>query len=205
MIQKQWHLIPSLPQAIAAFGVAAVLLLLNDRFLFESICVPSSSMRPTILRNERIFLQKLGYGDIHRFDVVVIRSRALGERIVKRVIGLPGDRIRLEDSWRVYVNGKSLDYSAPDDQHILREAGNHEIQLVRNPRFFYETKYAKEELLLGPREYFVLGDNRLASGDGRAFGPVNIQEIQGKLTFVWYSYDLPAHRLRRDRVLQKIH
>ena len=161
-------------------------------------------MRPTILRNERIFLRKFAVGDIRRFDVVVIQSRSIGHRIVKRVVGLPGDRVRLEDSWRVVVNGVPLTYTEPDAQHVLTEAGDHRIQLVRNPKFFYPTEYGKQDTVLGPGEYFVLGDNRLASGDGRTFGPVKREEIQGKLGPVWYSYDRDARRLRTERLLKCI-
>lgn len=158
-------------------------------------------MRPTVLPNERMFLQKIGYGDIHRFDIVVVRNRVSGERIIKRVVGMPGDHFRLVDSYRVYINGKSMEYSAPDNEHVLIEANAHRIQLVRNPKFFYETKYGGTDLLLGPDEYFVLGDNRLASEDSRFFGPIHLGDIAGKPRLIWYSYDLQAHRLRTDRIM----
>ena len=198
--------LPSARTWVAGFAAAALLLWLNDRFLFESIQVISSSMRPTLLRNERAYLQRAGLGEYRRFDVVVINSEVLGHRIVKRIIGVPGDRVKLEDSWRVVINGQPLDYQpAPGATNRLIEAGTHEIQLQRNPKFSYETKFGLDELLLGPDEYYVLGDNRLASGDSRFYGVVKRNEIQGKLRLVWYSYDLIERRFRWERIGTKLH
>ncbi len=182
-----------------AFLVAAALLWLNNRFLYESVWVISSSMRPTLLKNERVYLKRFDNRQPGRFDVVVIQSRVLGHRIVKRVLGLPGERVRLADSWRVYINGTPLNYTMAGP-NLMTEAGRHQIQLQRNPKFFYETRYGRTDLQLGPDEYYVLGDNRLASGDSRWFGPVRRSEIQGPLTMIWYSYDKDTHRLRRERL-----
>jgi len=193
--------VPSPGILALAFLVAGTVLWLNDRFFFESVCVVSSSMCPTLLKNERLYLQKAGIGAIRRFDAVVIDSRALHHRIIKRVIGLPGDLVRLEDSYRVFINGQSLDY-APQPGHpdCQTEASVHAIQLRRNPKFFYETIFGKNEIRLGPDEFYVLGDNRLASGDSRAFGPVKRAEIQGRVTRIWYSFDLDTGRFRWERV-----
>ena len=68
---------------VAAVLLAATLLWLNDRYFFESIWVVSSSMRPTLLKNERVYLRKAGVGEIRRFDVVVVDSQRLGHRIRK--------------------------------------------------------------------------------------------------------------------------
>jgi hypothetical protein len=72
--------------------------------------------------------------------------------------------------------------------------------LERNPKFFYEPVHGKTEVWLGPDEYYVLGDNRLASGDSRAIGVIRGDEIQGKLWLVWYSYDLAQRRFRGERI-----
>ena len=189
-----------------AFAVAGLLLWLNDRLLFESVQITSSSMRPTLLPNERVWLKKQFVEKIQRFDVVVVDSHALGHRIVKRVVALPGERVKLEDSWRVLVNGRAFDYSpVTGTTNRFSEASQHEIQLEGNPKFFYETKFGREELQLGPDEFYVLGDNRLASGDSRDFGVVKRAEIQGRLTLVWYSFDLKMRRFRWERVGSRVH
>ena len=192
-------LIPTWKQLAASAAIALALLAINDLFLFESIVIPSSSMRPTILPNERILLRKVGYRTISRFDIVVIANRATGKRLAKRIIGLPGDHIHLENSWKVYINGVPLTYTSDGDTVI--EAGHHLISVESNSTSRIETNFGKEDLLLGPNEYFVLGDNRLASDDSRIFGPVKRDEIQGKICLIWYSYDLQARGLRLKRFL----
>jgi signal peptidase I len=193
---------PNRKQAAAAFAIALALLIFNDLFVFESLVVPTSSMRPTILPNERVILNHLSFGSLHRFDVAVIRERGTGKRIVKRIIGLPGDHVRLEGSWKVFINGQPLAYSGqmPDGQRT--EAGTHLIQVVGQDGT--ATQFGKDDLLLGPDEYFVLGDNRLASSDSRVIGPVKRTDIQGTVTFVWYSFDLVRHRLRTERLMHWI-
>jgi signal peptidase I len=139
---------------------------------------------------------------IHRFDIVVIAHSATGKRLAKRVIGLPGDRIRLENSWKVYIDGRPLDYSINAADNTITEAGNHLITKDSSSPSSVDTRFGKQDLLLGPDEYFLLGDNRLASNDSRQFGPVMRREIEGKLSLVWYSYDQQARALRPGRVLQ---
>jgi signal peptidase I len=182
----------------------ASLLLINDLFFFESVLIPSSSMRPTILPNERIFLQKFGFRTLNRFDVVVVGSKKLGKRLAKRVIALPGDRVRIEGSWKVFINDECLDYSEENAVHQRIEAGDHTIQVLKDQKPSFEARFGGHNLILGPDEYFVLGDNRLASDDSRFIGPVKRHEIEGKLGTVWYSYDFQQHRLRTERLLRSV-
>jgi signal peptidase I len=192
-------LLPNVKQAALAFGIALALLLVNDTFVFESVVVPTSSMAPTILPNERIVLAHFPLGRVRRFDVVVINERAARKRIVKRVVGLPGDRVRLEEGWKVFINGKALAYRSQGLTGQWTEEGDHAIELALNVRP-PETLFGKSDLQLGSDEYFVLGDNRLASSDGRVFGPVKRKDIQGVVSLIWYSFDLKNHRLRTGRV-----
>ena len=192
--------IPTWKQVAACAAVALALLTINDVFFFESVVVPTSSMRPTILPNERVLLRKTGYRTIRRFDIVVIANSATGKRLAKRVIGLPGDRIRLKDSWKVYINGRPLDYSEGAGEKVATESGHSIINQSDTPPRI-ETRFAKDDLLLGPDEYFLLGDNRLASDDSRQFGPVKRKEMQGKICLIWYSYDLNNRCLRLKRFL----
>lgn len=188
---------------LVTLGVIGGLVLLNDLYVFESVVIPTSSMEPAILPHEHAILSHLSRG-IHRFDVVVIESPKFGVRMAKRVIALPGERVRLEDSWKVFVNDTPLDYSAETAEHQRREAGNHLIHLVPGSAGPFETRFARRDLRLGPNEYFVLGDNRLASDDSRSFGPVTRADIQGTLSAVWYSYDPVNRRLRTERMLRSV-
>ena len=200
--RRRW--LPTRPQAVAAFLVAGALLLFSDHFVVESVVVPSSSMEPTILPNERVFLSRLPGRAIGRFDVVVVDSRALGRRIAKRVVALPGERVRLEASWKVFVNGTPLDYSEVAADHTRVEAGDHAVRLAGGPNPTPPTEFGGEDLLLGPDEYYVLGDNRFASVDSRVIGPVKRGEIQGRLGLVWYSFDLQQHRVRTERLARLV-
>jgi len=197
------RLLPTIKQAAIAFGIALALLVINDSFVFESIVVPTSSMQPTILPNERIILNHLSRTSLNRFDVVVINEGNTGRRIVKRIIGLPGERVRLEDSWKVFLNGQPLPYGQRSTEGLRTEGGDHVIRIVGDLRP-PETKFGKKDLLLGPDEYFVLGDNRFASSDSRVVGPVKRDHIQGTVSGVWYSFDLVLHRFRTERIAQRI-
>jgi signal peptidase I len=191
-------------RVVVALAVLGGALLLNDLYIFESVVIPSSSMEPAILPTERIFLSRFPRRAVHRFDVVVIKSPRFRERIAKRVIALPGERVRLENSWRAFINDTSLSYSDEDATHQRTEAGDHVIRLVRTPNGPFATQFGRNDLQLGADEYFVLGDNRLASDDSRAIGPVRREDIEGPLGTVWYSYDIERHRLRTERLLQTV-
>ena len=120
---------------------------------------------------------------------------------------MPGDVVRLENSWQVFINGEPWEYDNqghPESTTLLEvtpEGEAHEIQLKTNPKIpTYKTRFGMADLKLGPDEFYVLGDNRLASGDSRDFGVVKQGEIQGKLRLVWYSYDLIDRRFRWERI-----
>jgi signal peptidase I len=68
---------------------------------------------------------------------------------------------------------------------------------------FAATKFAGQDLLLGPDEYFMLGDNRFASSDSRVFGPVRREEIEGKVEMIWYSRDA-EDGIRSQRILERV-
>ncbi|HEX8914192.1 MAG TPA: signal peptidase I [Humisphaera sp.] len=196
--------LPTRRQAAAAVLAAAALLYVTDRFVIESIVVPSSSMRPTILPNERVLVQKLGRPPTRRFDVVVVDQPAYGRRVVKRVVGLPGERVRVEDGWRVVIDGRSLDYAVPAGGRVS-EAGDHLLDLSpSDDKSAPGARAATADVVLGPDEFYVLGDNRLGSEDSRTFGPVRRGQIEGTARLVWYSFDVPAGRLRADRLFARV-
>lgn len=162
-------------------------------------------MTPTTLANERVLISRRLPEVLSRFDVVVLRLGAdFGSpRIIKRIVGLPGDTIRLEEHYRVVINGEALTYTETDSDPPQREeSGHHPIQRRRSPNFFFETTHGNTDLHLGPDEYYVLGDNRLASEDSRVFGVVKRSQIEGRALFCWYSCDPDTARYRWERILR---
>lgn len=187
--------------------IAIGILLLNDRMGFESIQVISSSMEPTLLANERVFLNhfiQYSSPSYRRYDVVVIRHPQYPKRMVKRIVGMPGDCLRLVDGYQVEYQQEPMDVSPETIQHY-----HSKIQLKSNPKFHFDTLYAKDWLCLNEGEYYVLGDNRLASEDSRVFGIVSSSWMQGVLTRIWYSFEVRPgqtyHRgIRWDRLWKRV-
>jgi signal peptidase I len=140
-------------------------------FLYQPVRVEGTSMLPMLEDQDRLFISKMAYrvGDIHEGDVVVFQyPRDHSKSYIKRVIGLPGDRIRI-DHGRVYVN---------------------EVRL-REP--YVPGRYMDDrsmgEIVLPPHEYFVMGDHRSISSDSREFGPVDRDLIYGKAVFVYWPME----------------
>ena len=151
--------------------------------------VPSGSMMPTILVGDRIFINKLAYdlkvpfttwqvakwADPQRGDIVVFRyPRDTSKSYIKRVIGVAGDRIRIENG-QVFVNEEAL-----GEEYVPSE---------------YADARSYPEVVVPRNSYFVLGDHRTMSNDSRDFGPVNERYIYGKAVFGYW----PMEKLGRLR------
>ena len=137
-------------------------------FLYQPVKVEGTSMMPTLQDQERVFINKFVYRlePIQRGDVVVFRyPRDTSKSYIKRVIAVPGDRVRIEDGL-VYVNG-------------------HEINESYVPQM-YEDVRSYPETVVPPHCYFVLGDHRNLSNDSRDFGPVDESYIYGKAVFGYW-------------------
>lgn len=139
-------------------------------FLYRPVRVEGTSMMPTLYDQERLFINqfsyKFGLGDIKRGDTVVfIAPEDDTKSYIKRVIGLPGDTVEVDDGY-VLVNGKKLveNYVPPD----FRDDRSYSPRVVPTD------------------EYFVLGDHRSSSNDSRAWGFVPRNYIYGKAVFVFW-------------------
>jgi signal peptidase I len=146
-------------------------------FLYQPVKVEGTSMMPGLEDQERIFVNKFVYRwePIQRGDIVVFRyPRDTSKSYIKRVIGVAGDRVRIETG-QVYVNDQALDEDyVPSDYADARS-------------------YA--EITVPAHSYFVLGDHRTMSNDSRDFGPVNERYIYGKAVFGYW----PMEKLGRLR------
>jgi signal peptidase I len=154
--------------------IAVVLIL----FIYQPVKVEGTSMMPGLTNNERIFINKFtftfGMGNIHRGDTVVFYypgDPSHDKSYIKRVIGLPGDRIRIQDG-QVFVNGTAIKepYVEPDYRDRVTWNGG-------------------KEDVVGKDDYFVLGDHRNSSSDSRSWGYVPKSDIYGKAVFVYWPLD----------------
>jgi signal peptidase I len=183
--------------------IVLAILLPSRSILVDWNDVPTGSMIPTIQISDRIFVNKLSYGvrvpftmiwiaqwgEINPGDVITLRSPADGVRLVKRVMGTPGDTLELRNNV-VYINGQPLDYqvldvppedlsyTAPDGQHLqvrylLETIGNHthKIMLRVHPSPHPDAVKARNygPVTVPEDSYFLMGDNRDFSSDSRFF------------------------------------
>ena len=198
------------------FPVLFIVLVLRS-FIAEPFRIPSGSMMPTLLVGDFILVNKFAYGirlpvvnkkiiDIgapERGDVVVFRfPKDPSDDYIKRVVGLPGDRIAYVDKV-LYVNGSPAEQSLLGDYEEQRsmqvyaellESVNHEI-LISPGHGNVEGEWA-----VPPDRYFVMGDNRDNSNDSRFWGFVPTSHLVGKAFLVWLNWDWQAGVFDNSRV-----
>lgn len=163
-------------RVLAASGVGAgvaafVALVLVVAALAFSVTVDGTSMEPTLHDGDRMFLEFWTRDEIERFDVVEADAPSGvsggGAQILKRVIGMPGDRVSV----------------SPDARVLVRPAGEDETYVVENPAWSAEACAELEWLTVPEDAYWLLGDNWNASTDSRSFGFVDADAVHGRLVF----------------------
>lgn len=215
--------------AVQIFPVIAFVLILRS-FLYEPFQIPSGSMMPTLLDGDFILVNKFNYGlrdpvvrnkfvEVglpERGDVVVFKYPVNPQiDYIKRVIGLPGDRIIYRNK-SLYIKPACLETDAkcpeyeqvvqnfeakyPDDAsqlgRFVSEMPNktHEIlinmnTLPRTMHYFKQNGTQRDEFFVPKGQYFVMGDNRDNSLDGRFWGFVPEENLVGEAVFIWTSFD----------------
>jgi signal peptidase I len=222
---------PIVDTAVQIFPVIAFVLILRS-FLYEPFQIPSGSMMPTLLDGDFILVNKFNYGlkdpvVRHKFlenglpehgDVVVFKFPE-DPRIdfIKRVIGLPGDRIIYRNK-SLYIKRACQEsdekcpefeqiqqklvgqYSGPDAESGMNQFESkmfnksHQIlndapTLPRVAHYFQQSGTAADEFLVPAKHYFVMGDNRDNSLDGRFWGFVPEENLVGEAVAIWMSFD----------------
>ena len=143
-------------------------------FLGRPFTVSGASMYPTLHNGDRMVLSKVG--DIHRFDVVILKAPDENVEYIKRVIGMPGDTIEMK-SGVLYINGKKVDQPFINTEALAK-------QTVFMDDFTLESLTGESKVPEG--KYFVLGDNRGVSKDSRMSGFIDRSAIEGKAVFtIW--------------------
>jgi signal peptidase I len=172
---------PATPQSAARtaiswlrdLAVSVVIAIIVILFLYQPVKVEGTSMTPSLVNEERIFINKFvyrfGLSDIDRGDTIVFWAPEDPTRsYIKRVIGVPGDVIEIVDG-TVILNGKRL------NEPYLIDANRDRVSM--SPRMVEEGRY------------FVLGDHRNSSNDSRSWGTVARDAIYGKAVFVYWPLD----------------
>lgn len=131
-------------------------------FIITPVRVDGDSMKNTLKNGDILLLYKLS--SINRFDIIVLDEEKDNEKIIKRVIGMPGETVAIKKD-KIYINDKVI-----DDEYAYGETSDYNKVTLRD------------------NEYFILGDNRLISKDSRYFGPIKENEIKGKIVFRLFPF-----------------
>ena len=183
-------------------------------FVLQAFEIPSSSMEDTLLIGDHVFVNReqfaaathwlgplLPYRDIRRGDIVVFLSpEEQGLFVVKRIIGIPGDRIHLRDG-AVYRNKQKLD--EPYVQHKMGDYNPYRDNFpsvppsdqfgVRNEKWIQEMPSHLQggDIIVPPDGYFAMGDNRDVSYDSRYWGFIPKPNVIGRPMFIYWSFITP--------------
>ena len=151
------------------YGRVILAIILIRTFVITPVRVNGTSMYSTLKDGEIMILNKLDYkfNDIERFDIVVVKTDS--NKIIKRVIGLPGESIRYVDN-TLYINDKKI-----DESYLKDKTDDFDLQELGYDRIPDDC-------------YFVLGDNRDNSSDSRVIGPVKKSQIEGSASLVLFPF-----------------
>lgn len=184
--------------------------------------ISGASMQPTLLDGDKVWVNKLAYdvkipfteislaelADPERGDVIIIDSSRANKRLVKRIVGLPGDTIYMQNNALV-INGEPASYQvldrADDALIILEELPDraHQAQVSRG--FINRSSRSYGPTVVPENQYFVLGDNRDNSADSRVYSFIPREEIIGRSSSVIFSLDSRNNFLPRgERFLAEI-
>ena len=176
--------------------IALVLALVIRAFLVQAFSIPSGSMEPTLLVGDYLLVNEFVYGIRNPFtnsvlistgtpqrgDVVVfIYPQSPDKDYIKRVIGLPGDRIQVIDK-KLYINGKVTVIPPPSDNPDAPRAVYADPEITQTERDNFGP------VVVPPANYFVMGDNRDKSYDSRFWGFVPMQNLKGRAFIIYFSW-----------------
>ncbi len=209
---ERLHLhVPTLPQAFASLLRTVVVALFVLTFVMQPLLIPSESMERTLLVGDFLLFNKqvyapasrldrlfLPYRPVARGDIVVFRHSD-PPLLIKRVVGIPGDRLRIAGG-QVFVNGVALDepYAAFEPAPPDPARDNIPATIYTDPQVDPEWWRQMQsltrdgELAVPPGEYFVLGDNRNHSKDSRFWGFVPRHAIVARPVVIYFSLTRPS-------------
>ena len=160
--------------------IAVILALFVRTWVFQAFKIPTGSMEPNLLVGDHLIVNKMRFAPVKRGDVVVFKFPKDPERdFIKRVIGLPGDKIELHNK-KVLVNGQAIDdpYAhftepVPNDPTVARD----DVRVEYGP------------ITVPADQYFMMGDNRDNSEDSRYWGFLPKSYVKGNAEFLYFSFE----------------
>lgn len=190
----------TLREYIEAFAIAILLAVFIRTFIVQAFKIPSGSMLPTLQIGDHLLVSKFLYGikmpfsgttlipikSPERYDVIVFKyPRDPSIDYIKRVIGLPGETLKITNK-QVFINGQAI-----EDSHA--HFSNRNI-LLGSPRDNLSP------ITIPEGKYFVMGDNRDNSHDSRFWGFVDQKDILGKAFIIYWSWNIETPLLSLDRL-----
>lgn len=215
---------------LRSLGFALVFFLILRTFVLQTFFITSGSMEDTLLVGDFLVVNRAsvggripytkmhvpGYSGPKRGEVVVFDPPHTDEfRLVKRIVGMPGDRLEMRDQV-LYLNGEPQDEPYTVHGPIPDEADTRmgwQASIVApevDPASYRPTRDNWGPLVIPEDQYFMLGDNREMSYDSRYFGTIDAWRIEGKVSFIYFSYNRESYRpfafvreVRWDRVFTR--
>jgi signal peptidase I len=208
-----------LRNTIAEWTVTIILLLFGTTTLVQAFVIPTGSMEDTLLIGDHLLVDKLAYAPsgpiskyllpyqpVRRGDIIVFRyPMDVTQTYVKRVVGVPGDRVRIENK-DVYRNGEKIDepyvYHKTEyiDSYRDNFPGEPNTRISDAAQDMLEKNTVNGEVVVPPNFYFAMGDNRDSSFDSRYWGFVPRDNIIGKPLIIYWSYDAPTEQLASSSI-----
>jgi len=204
---------------VESLVVTVILAVFGTTFVLQAFKIPTGSMEDTLLIGDHLLVDKLAYApggavsrlflpyhEVKRGDIIVFRYPVdIKQTFVKRVMGVPGDHIRLENK-NVILNGHKL--VEPYKIHKTEYIDSYRDNFPSQPNFpqyergqaMLENNVRNGEIVVPQGSYFAMGDNRDSSLDSRYWGFVPRENIIGKPLIIYWSYDAPTEALANPTI-----
>jgi len=209
---------------VAEWSVTIILLLFGTTTLLQAFVVPTGSMEDTVLIGDHMFVDKLSYSPagpvskyllpytpVQRGDIIVFKWPIdTRQNYVKRVVGVPGDRIKLVNK-DLYLNGKKVTEPYVVHKSPMLDSYRDNFPTEPNTRLedpaiqMLAVNVKDGEVTVPPDHYFAMGDNRDNSLDSRYWGFVPRGNIVGKPAIIFWSYDATTEELANPNIISITH
>lgn len=217
--------VPKLIEYSRSFFPIFLIVLVVRSFLIEPFRIPSGSLEPTLLVGDFLAVNKFAYGlrlPVLEKEIIPVNNPKTGELVVfrwppnpkydyiKRVIGVPGDKIEYKDKV-LFINGKEMPQEFVEyttDESSGKPVGRYQETLNGLVHDIYINKLAKAKdfsITVPQGSYFMMGDNRDDSADSRYWGFVQDEYLRGKAFLIWMSWDGNKDKVRWSRLGKLIH